>query len=146
MKKTDGSIKVIYRYDQKKKVVRPLVGMRIPAGFPSPALDYIEDTLDLNDLLISHPTSTYFVRVDGDSMIDAGIHPDDILIVDRSLEPSHNRIIIAFVDGELTIKRLKIVNGRYILVPDNKSYPSIEIEEWMDMTVWGVVTYVIHKL
>ncbi|MBW6516710.1 MAG: translesion error-prone DNA polymerase V autoproteolytic subunit [Candidatus Cloacimonetes bacterium] len=143
---TDDTIKAIYRYDAKKKVLRPLIGMKIPAGFPSPAQDYIEDSLDLNEYLIPHPASTYFVRVDGDSMVNAGIYPDDILIVDRSLEASHNRVVIAFLDGELTVKRLQINNGRYLLVPDNKAYPSIQIEDWMEMTIWGVVSYVIHKV
>ncbi|MCB5231058.1 MAG: translesion error-prone DNA polymerase V autoproteolytic subunit [Candidatus Cloacimonetes bacterium] len=120
--------------------------MKIPAGFPSPAQDYIEGTLDLNEFLISHPASTYFVRVEGNSMINAGIFPDDLLIVDRSLEPSHNKVVIALVDGELTVKRLKVIDGRYILAPENEDYEPIEVEEWMDMLVWGVVTYVIHKL
>ena len=144
--KTDSSIKEIYRFDPRKKVLRPLIGMKIPAGFPSPAQDYIEDTLDLNEYLVPRPASTYFVRVDGNSMINAGIYPDDILIVDRSLEPANNRVVIAYVDGELTVKRLKISRGKYNLVPDNKDYPPIHIEDWMDMTIWGVATYVIHKL
>jgi DNA polymerase V len=144
--KTDPSIKTIYRYDGKKKVLRPLIGMKIPAGFPSPAQEYIEDTLDLNEYLVPHPASTYFVRVEGESMINSGIYPDDIIIVDRSLEPSNNRIVIASLNGELTVKRLKIKNGKYHLVPDNKDYPPLIIEEWMDMTIWGVATYVIHKL
>jgi len=141
-----SSIKGIYRYDGKKKVLRPLIGMNVPAGFPSPAQDYIEDTLDLNDYLVPHPNSTYFVRVEGDSMIDAGILPDDILVVDRSLEASNNKVVIAVVDNELTVKRLKIDNKKCYLVPDNKSYDSIEIEDWMDLKIWGLVTYAIHKL
>ena len=144
--KTDNSIKAIYRFDARKKVIRPLIGMKVPAGFPSPAQDYIEDSLDLNEHLVPHPASTYFVRVDGESMINAGIYPDDILVVDRSLEAAHNRVVIAFIDGELTVKRLKVKDGKYLLVPDNQEYPSIKIEEWMDMTIWGVVTYVIHKV
>lgn len=139
-------IKGIYRYDGKKKVLRPLIGMKIPAGFPSPAQDYVEDSLDLNEHLVPRPASTYFVRVEGDSMIDAGIFPDDILIVDRSLEANHNKVVIAVVDNELTVKKLKIKNGKYYLVPENTNYPSIEIEEWMDMVIWGIATYVIHKL
>ncbi len=144
--KTDSSIKSIYRYDGKKKILRPLIGMKIPAGFPSPAQEYIEDSLDLNEYLIPHPASTYFVRVEGESMINSGIYPDDIIIVDRSLEPTNNRIVIANLNGELTVKRLKIMNDKYHLVPDNKDYPPLVIEDWMDMTIWGVATYVIHKL
>ncbi len=144
--KTDETIKGIFKLDVRTKVLRPLVGTRVAAGFPSPAQDYIEDTLDLNEHLITHPASTFFVKVDGDSMIDAGIYPDDMLIVDRSLEAANNKIVIAFVNNELTVKRLSIVDGKYFLIPANHRYPKIEIEEWMDMTVWGVVTYVIRKL
>lgn len=144
--KLGDNIKGIYGFDGKTKVSRPLVGTKIPAGFPSPAQDYIEDSLDLNEFLVPRPASTYFVRVEGDSMIDAGIFSGDILVVDRSPEATHNKVVIAVIDNELTVKRLKIENGRYYLVPDNKEYPAVEIEEWMDMTIWGIATYVIHKL
>ncbi len=143
---TDHSIKEVFRFEVKTKLQRPLIGSRIPAGFPSPAQDYVEACLDLNEYLISHPNSTFFVRVDGMSMINAGIHPDDILIVDRSLEPSHNRIVIAVVEGELTVKRLVISHGIYFLCPENPDFPTIEITENSDFTIWGVVTYVIHKV
>jgi DNA polymerase V len=142
---TDHSIKEVFRFEAKTKLQRPLIGSRIPAGFPSPAQDYVEACLDLNEYLISHPNATFFVRVDGMSMINAGIHPDDILIVDRSLEPVHNRIVIAVVEGELTVKRLVIERGIYFLYPENPDFPIIEITENSDFTIWGVVTYVIHK-
>lgn len=119
---------------------------KISAGFPSPAQDYVEGRLDLNEHLIQHEASTFFVRADGYSMIGAGIHPDDILIVDRALEATHNRIIIAIVDGELTIKRLVLKDDECWLVPENQDYPPIRIHEGLDFVVWGVVTYVIHKL
>ena len=144
--KTDGSIKEIFRFEKRTKLKRILVGANISAGFPSPAQDYIEGSLDLNEFLIHHPAATFFVRVDGVSMINAGIHPDDILIVDRALEPSNNKIIIAVVDGELTVKRLKIENNIWSLLPENPQFPSIEITEDMDFHVWGVVTYAIHKM
>lgn len=143
---TDHSIKEVYKFDGKTKCIRPLIGSRIPAGFPSPAQDYVEACLDLNEHLISHPNSTFFVRVDGMSMINAGIHPDDILIVDRSLEPVHNKIVIAVVEGELTVKRLVIEKGVYFLFPENPDFPCIEIKPDSDFTIWGVVTYVIHKV
>ncbi len=124
----------------------PFLGSHINAGFPSPASDYIDDVLDLNELLISHPTATYFVRVSGDSMINAGIFDKDILIVDRSITSYKNKIIIAILDGELTIKRLKIEQSSWYLEPANKKYPTIPIEKDSDFIVWGVVTNVIHKV
>lgn len=144
--RSDGSIKAVYSFQAGKKVLRPLMAAPVPAGFPSPAQDYVEGRLDLNEHLIQHEASTFFVRADGYSMIGAGIHPDDILIVDRSLEATHNRIIIAIVDGELTVKRLRIESEEYWLVPENTDYPSQRIHEGLDFTIWGVVTYVIHKV
>jgi DNA polymerase V len=144
--KSDGSIAAVFRYENKGKLKRPLIGSNIAAGFPSPAQDFIEASLDLNEYLIEHPAATYFVKVEGFSMINAGIHPGDILIVDRAIEPAHNKIIIAVVEGELTVKRLVIENDRWFLVPENGSYNSIEVTEDMDFQVWGVVSYAIHKV
>jgi len=143
---SDGSIKAIYAATQGTKQYRPLMSSKIPAGFPSPAQDYIEGKLDLNEYLIVHPASTFFVRVDGYSMQGAGIMPDDILIVDRALEATNNHIVIAIVDGELTVKRLKIKEKKYYLVPENDEFEPILIQEGMDFIIWGVVTYVIHKV
>lgn len=144
--RSDGSVKQIFRFEKTTSLERPLLGTHVPAGFPSPAQDYIEASLDLNQFLIAHPTSTFFVRVDGYSMIEAGIHPDDILIVDRSLDAIHNKIVIAILDGELTVKRLKIIKGEYWLTPENPEYEPTKIAEDIDFTIWGVVTYVIHKV
>lgn len=144
--KTDGSIKVIYDVCVDKKLSRPLVGPKIPAGFPSPAQDYIEGSLDLNEYLVAHPASTFFVRVDGYSMVNAGIYPDDILVVDRSLEPSSGKIVVAVYDGELTIKRLRIEKDHYFLLPENEEFEPICIGEDADFAVWGVVCWVIHKV
>ena len=119
---------------------------KVSAGFPSPAQDYIEGKLDLNEFLIVHPASTFFVRVDGYSMQGAGILPDDILIVDRALEATNKHIVIAIVDGELTVKRLQIIGKKYWLVPENDEFEPIPIEEGMDFIIWGVVTYIIHKV
>ncbi|MDP2172368.1 MAG: translesion error-prone DNA polymerase V autoproteolytic subunit [Candidatus Cloacimonadaceae bacterium] len=143
---SDGTIKAVNGFKAEKKIERPLLGARIPAGFPSPATDYIEGTLDLNDHLIKHPASTFFVRVEGFSMIQAGIFPDDILIVDRSLEAANNSIIVAVLNGELTVKRLRIEAGRYVLLAENDEYNPIVIDEESDFFVWGLVTYVIHKV
>lgn len=118
----------------------------VAAGFPSPADDFLERTLDLHELLIKHPVATFFVRVVGDSMKDARIQSGDILIVDRSLEPSDGKIVVAILNGEFTVKRLKRNGkGKLLLAPENEAYPVLTIPEGSDFQVWGVVTYVIHK-
>lgn len=125
----------------------PFYYPHVPAGFPSPADDYIENTLDLNELLIKHPVATFFVRVSGHSMIQAGIHDRDILIVDRSLTPSHGKIVVAAVDGQLTVKRLKKTkDGRLWLTPENTDFSAIEIKPDQEVYIWGVVTHVIHSV
>lgn len=123
----------------------PLYGSPVPAGFPSPASDYIECNLDLNQYLIEHPAATYFVRAVGDSMKDSGIFEGDILIVDRSLPAANNNVVVASIDNELTVKRFRKDQKRIYLVPSNPVYPVFEIKEGMDVCIWGVVTYVIHK-
>ena len=124
----------------------PLFASAIPAGFPSPADDYIENQLDLNQHLIQHPAATFFVRVEGLSMIGAGIHHGNILVVDRSLEPKDGDIVVAVVNGDLTVKRLQRQRGgKVFLVPENPVYTPIEITEDMDMMVWGVVVSAIHE-
>ena len=144
--KTDASIAKIYGADIKTSVVRPFFLCGISAGFPSPADDYIDRMLDLNELLITNPPATFFVRVAGESMIDAGIHDGDILIVDRSLEPQNGKIVIAVVDGELTVKRLVKNNGAYKLVAENPDYPSLEITDETQCEIWGTATSVIRQL
>ena len=144
--KTDESIKEVYKFEKTTKLKRPLIGSEIQAGFPSPAQDYIEATLDLNEHLISHPAATFFVKVQGYSMINAGIYPDDMLIVDRALEAASGKIIVAILEGDLTVKRLLIENEKWFIVPENEGYESIEITEDTDFSVWGVVTYAIHKV
>jgi len=119
---------------------------RIAAGFPSPAADYEESKLDLNKHLIKNPAATFFVRVAGDSMVGAGIHDGDLLIVDRAKEPKNGSVIIAVLDGQLTVKRLRIRRGTYSLEPENENYPVQPITEGMEFEVWGVVTNVIHPL
>ena len=125
---------------------RPLFLVRIAAGFPSPADDYIEKHLDLNEHLIKHPSATFFLKVEGESMINAGIHNGDILIVDRSLEASDKKIIVAVVNGELTVKRVRKKKGKLFLVPENDDFTPLCVTEEMDFQVWGVVTSVIHKV
>ncbi len=117
------------------------------AGFPSPAENYIEEQLDLNRYLIKNKESSFFVRVSGDSMINVGIFDNDILIVDRSITPNRQSIILASLDGELVIKKLiKDQSGNYYLKSENINYPNIKINSNTDTMIWGVVTYVIHNL
>jgi DNA polymerase V len=117
----------------------------VAAGFPSPADDYMEERLSLDKYLIKHPDSTFFVKVEGHSMTGAGIYPDDILIVDRSLKAKAGDVIVAVLDGEFTVKRLAREAGRYFLKPEHPDYAPIPIEEGAAFMVWGVVTNVIHK-
>jgi DNA polymerase V len=117
----------------------------VSAGFPSPADDYIEEKLNLDKHLIKNPSATFFVRVAGSSMIGAGIYPDDILIVDRSLEPKNKDVVIALLNGELTVKRFVKANNKFYLKPENPEYKPIEISRDGDFMIWGVVTNVIHK-
>lgn len=123
----------------------PFYQHAVSAGFPSPAEDEME-ILDLNELLIRHPSATFFLRVSGSSMIKAGIHDRDILVVDRSLEPAHGKIVIAVVNGELTVKRLHKEGRRLQLIAENDAYAPIDITEEIDLRIWGVVTSVIHPL
>jgi DNA polymerase V len=124
----------------------PLFSSMPSAGFPSPADDYIEQSLDLNEFLIRHPAATFFVRVSGDSMIGAGIHDGDILIVDRALDAREGNVIIAVLSGEFTVKRFKKANGKAYLVPDNPKYTIIDVTMREDFEIWGVVTNVIHSV
>jgi len=144
MKET--KVAAIYTSDPTTACRRPLFVASVSAGFPSPADDYIEGQLDLNKHLIRHPAATYFVRVRGDSMIEAGIHSGDILIVDRSLEPKDKNVVIANVDGELTVKRISIQRKKLTLLPENKHYPPQPIDKNTPFEVWGIVTHVIHSL
>lgn len=118
----------------------------VNAGFPSPAADYIEEKLDLNAYLVRHPAATFFVRANGDSMTGSGIFNGDILIVDRSLNPKNQNVVVAVVDGEFTVKRLCLSVGNVSLLPANPKYKPIVIMDGMDFRVWGVVTHVIHTL
>ena len=124
----------------------PLIESAVPAGFPSIAEDYVDRALNVQELLIKHPAATFFVRVKGTSMINAGIQSNDILIVDRALTPIDNKIVVARIDGELTVKRLRIdANNKVLLVAESADYAPIEITSSMDFEIWGVVTFVIHQ-
>jgi DNA polymerase V len=122
----------------------PLYGHTVPAGFPSPADDYVEDRLDLNQLLVHNKSATFFLRVKGDSMVNAGIHDGDIIVVDRSVEPIDRSVVVAVVDGELTVKRLVLRNGTAELHAENPKYVPIRFKEGQELTIWGVVTSAVH--
>lgn len=124
----------------------PLFVVRVAAGFPSPADDYVENNLDLNDFLIEHPAATFFVRATGDSMTGAGINSGDILIVDRALTPRNRSIVVAIFNGEFTVKRFSSAGGRLFLLPENPAYDPIEVTEGAGFEVWGVVAHVIHSV
>lgn len=140
-------------YQKTLVVTVPLKGLKreipmfgyVSAGFPSPAEDYMEEKLDLNQYLIPNPSSTFFIRADGFSMLNAGIFPDSILIVDRSMQAKHKDVIIAIVDGEFTLKRFLLKENKIILQPANPDFEALEILAHMQFQVWGVVRNVIHN-
>ena len=128
-----------------KKFKIPLLNDSVSAGFPSPADDYTEENIDLNEHLISNPFSTFFLRVKGDSMINAGIKDKDLIIVDKSLIAKPGDIVIAMIDGEFTIKRLSIKNDELYLKAENHNYPDFSFKNHIDVQIWGVVIYSIHS-
>ena len=142
----EGEVETILRCIQHKFYRLPLYQNTISAGFPSSADDHVEANLDLNELLIRHPAATFFLRVSGSSMIKAGIHDGDILIVDRSLEAVSGKVVIASVNGELTVKRLWKEGGKVQLVAENDAYAPIDISGEVDFRIWGVVTSVVHSV
>ena len=123
----------------------PLFESGVSAGFPSPADDYLDLPIDLNEFLIKHPAATFYVRVKGNSMEGAGIRNGDLLIVDRAEEPRNKSIVLGVIDGEFTVKRIKKKGSELYLMPDNPEFKPIKIDDNMDFQVWGVVTYVVHK-
>ena len=128
-----------------KKFKIPLLNDSVSAGFPSPADDYTEENIDLNEHLISNPFSTFFLRVKGESMINAGIKDKDLIIVDKSLIAKPGDIVIAMIDGEFTIKRLSIKNNELYLKAENHNYPDFRFKNHIDVQIWGVVIYSIHS-
>jgi DNA polymerase V len=141
-----SEVETVLRFVQHKFYRLPFYQDAISAGLPSSAEDAIDNQVDLNDLLIKHPLTTFFLKVSGSSMINAGIHHNDILIVDRSVEPSSGKIVIAALNGELTVKRLSIEGKKIRLIPENDHYQPIEITDDCSLHIWGVVTNVIHHV
>jgi DNA polymerase V len=135
----------LFDFEFLDQINLPLYASYVSAGFPSPADDYLEDRIDLSKYLVQNPTSTYMMRVKGSSMQDANIHDGDILVIDRSLKAADGLPIVCFLDGEFTVKTFRKVDGRAYLYPANPAYSPIEVTEEMDMRVWGVVVWVLHK-
>jgi len=124
----------------------PFFDAGISAGFPSPAEDFKEQRLSLDKVLVKNKEATFFAKVSGQSMIGAGLDDNDLLVIDRSLEPTHNKIAVCFLDGEFTVKRLKVDNDGLWLQPENPDYPIIKITNENDFIIWGIVTNVIKKV
>ena len=135
-----------YSKEDSSTLLIPLVKGTISAGFPSPAEDYIELGIDLNKYLIKNPISTFFLRVSGNSMNNAGIYNNDLLIIDRSINPLPGHIVVAILDGEFTLKRLIKEKDNYYLKADKENYPAISLYEYVDIQIWGVAIYSIHTL
>jgi len=144
--KSDGSISKIWFADDSQGIELSFFDTKIQAGFPSPAEDHLEQRLDLNTLVIENPSATFFVRVAGESMKDIGITDGDILVVDRSIESWENRIVVAVIDSEFTIKRFTTRYETVVLKAENPDYPAIKITSEMDFSVWGVVSWTLKKL
>jgi DNA polymerase V len=140
-----NNVTILHPAEVQTSIYLNLYGTNVSAGFPAPSNDYLEGKLDLNEHIIKNPPATFFVRVSGDSMTGAGIYPDDLLVVDKSEEPKHGKIVIAVINGELTVKRLHQGRDGMKLMPENPNYLPIHITPEMEFQVWGVVTYVIHK-
>jgi len=131
---------------EKRTALRlPLVSASVEAGFPSPADDHLERGIDLNEELIRNPAATFLVRVKGDSMRDAGIHSGDVLIVDKSLAPTDRKIVVAMIDGNFTVKRFRKRGAQVFLEAENPEFPPIEVTEGQELSIFGVVSYIIHQ-
>ena len=129
----------------ESKKETPFIDAMVSAGFPSPADDYLDLPIDLNEYLVENSAATFYIRVSGNSMQDEGIDDGDLLVVDRSKTPKNNDIVIGVLNGEFTVKKIQKTKTKLFMVAANKEYKKIEITEEMDFSVWGVVTYVIHK-
>lgn len=139
---------IVQEADLSTTAEQPFVDEGVRAGFPSPGQDYLEQTLDLNRRLVTHPESTFFAKVVGDSMIDVGIEEGDLLVIDRSITPQDGHIVVAFLDGEFTLKFIRVDKenpNQLYLVPANNDYPEILVTSEQQFIVWGVVTYSIKN-
>ena len=137
---------VFFRPDFDSEVFVPLISQGINAGFPSPAADFEEEKISLDTFLIKNKEATFYAKASGNSMINAGINDGDILVIDRSLSVTNNKIAVCFIDGEFTVKRIAIQEDKILLLPENPNYKPIEVSNENEFVVWGIVTYVIKKL
>lgn len=124
----------------------PFISTGIKAGFPSPAADFEETKISLDAFVVKNKEATFYAKANGNSMIKAGIDDGDLLVIDRSLQPQNKKIAVCFIDGEFTVKRLKIESGKLFLLPENDSFPTIEVTENHNFIVWGIVTFVVKNL
>lgn len=134
-----------FKPDLESEASIPFIADGVSAGFPSPAADFMENSIDLNKELSENPLATFYIKVKGNSMIDAGINDKDVLVVDRSLEPQNNKIAICFIDGEFTVKRILLQKDCLYLMPENSNYSPIKVTEDNQLVIWGIVTYIIKK-
>ncbi|MGA9637233.1 LexA family protein [Flavobacterium sp.] len=137
---------LFYKPEYESGLQIPYIPDGVSAGFPSPAADFMENNIDLNKELSENPLATFYIKVKGNSMIDAGIQDKDVLVVDRSLEPQNNKIAVCFIDGEFTVKRIKLEENCLYLMPENSNYTPIKVTEENQLVIWGMVTYVIKKI
>ncbi len=135
-----------FRPNFESEIQIPYITEGVSAGFPSPAADFMETNIDLNKELSENPLATFYIKVKGNSMIDAGINDKDVLVVDRSLEPRNNKIAICCIDGEFTVKRIQVEKDCLYLMPENSNYEPIKVTEENQLIIWGMVTYVIKKV
>ena len=133
------------QFEKRASMRIPMVTAIVDAGFPSPADDHLERSIDLNEELIRNKAATYCVRVQGESMREAGIHAGDVLVVDRSITPTDRQIVVAMIDGDFTVKRFRKFGAKLLLEAANADFPSIQIGENQELVIWGAVTYIIHK-
>jgi DNA polymerase V len=139
-------MKKVYAFEARIWQKVPLFLTAVRAGFPSPAEDYVDKQLDLNELLVLHPAATYMLRVEGDSMREAGIFERDLLVVDRSVRPGDGQVVVAVVDGEFTVKRFRKRGAKVWLEAANPAYPPLRLREGQNLEVWGVVVWVLHRV
>jgi len=141
-----GNILDIFSANTETELNLPFVESGISAGFPSPALDFIDLSIDLNKHLIKHPSATFYGRVKGDSLKNAGIENGDLLIIDRSIEPTNGKIAVCYIDGEFTAKRIQINKNEILLIPENENYQTLTVTADNNFLIWGIVTHVIKNV
>ncbi len=143
--KNNSNTVEIFSSDTEASLDLPFLPFDVSAGFPSPALDFVDVSIDLNKHLIEHPSATYYGRVQGESMKEAGIDSGDLIIIDKSIEPADGKIAVCYIDGEFTLKRIKLKKSGVWLMPENDKYKPLKVDESSNLEIWGIVTYVIKK-